>query len=108
MKKQILGYSILALLVIAGLGFYTNSLDLGLFKFFGPKREAVKREIFEQSKEYQHGTIQELDKMRLEYIRTKDLDVKGAIASRALRMTAEFDKSNLPPDIRFWLEEINK
>lgn len=94
------------LAVVLGLTWIIQGNDFFMYKFFAPKMEQVKREVFEKSKEYQHGTIQELDKMRLEYVKTNDADIKAAIGIRALRMVAEFDKSKLPADLREWIYSI--
>lgn len=97
---------VLFLVVILGITWIAQGNQFFLYKVFAPQYEEVKRDVFEQSKEYQHGTIQELDKMRLEHTKTKDADIKKAIESRAIRMVAEFDKNNLPDDLREWIYSI--
>lgn len=72
------------------------------YMLMAPKYEAVKREVFEQSKEYQHGTIQILDKIHTEHLQATDPAVKAALLKRAQRIAADFD--NLPSDLSQWLE----
>jgi len=86
--------------------FAIQGTDFFLFQYFAPKYEEAKRSVFVESKEYRHGTIQELDKMRLEHVKEKDPIVQRVLEERALRLTAEWDKSELPPDIEAWLRSI--
>lgn len=104
MKKVLIsvGIGIAALAVI----FILAGYSLGMFKFFAPKMEEAKREVFHQSKEYQDGTAQELSKMQMEYVKSDNPTVRTVIKNRALRMVAEFDLNDLPDDLRFWIEEL--
>ena len=47
--------------------FLIGVIDLGMFKFFAPKYENVRREVFENTKSYTHGKIQDLAKYKDEY-----------------------------------------
>lgn len=91
---------VVVIVFIIAMAWVVQGNQFFMYKVFAPKTEAVKREVFKQSKEYQHGTIQELDKTRLEYVKTNDADIKSVMEKRALRLVAEFDKSNLPDDLR--------
>lgn len=97
---------IVALACIVALGWFAAGNDLVMKQFFAPKYEEVKRETFEQSKQYQHGTIQELYKIQTEYLKSTDADFKKAMVKRALFMSAEFDRDNLPDDLREWIYSI--
>lgn len=108
MKNFLITACVIVAILIGTLGliWIAQGNEFFLYRYFAPKREAVKREVFEQSKEYQHGTIQELDKMRLEHVKSNSSTVKTVIENRALRMVAEFDKLNLPEDLRMWIYSI--
>ena len=97
---------IVALACIVGLGWFVAGNDLVMKQFFAPKYEEGKRATFEISKEYQHSTIQELYKMQTEYLKSTDEDFKKAIAKRALYLSSEFNKDNLPDDLREWIFTI--
>ena len=76
-----------------------------LTKFFAPREEAVRREVFEQSKAYNEGMAQELRRMQLEYVQAKP-EQKAALASIILHQTAGYDTSKLPSDLQQFLNEL--
>ena len=39
-----------------------------LYKYFGPKREEVRRQVFEETRSFRQGLIQELTQMQSAYI----------------------------------------
>lgn len=91
MKKwQIAGIGLLILAVPVLLGLY----NLGLFKFFAPKYENVRRDVFENTKSYLHGVQQDLGKYYLEY-QEADEDGKAAIKTTIQMRFAEVDVSKL-------------
>ena len=49
--------------------------------FFGPKRAAVERKIFRETRSYDEGMVQQLARYRLQYIRSESAEEKRAIAS---------------------------
>lgn len=91
MKKwQIVGITLAVLTVPVFLGLY----QLGMFKFFAPKFEDVRRDVFENTKSYLHGVQQDLGKYYLEY-QTADEDGKTAIRATIQMRFAEVDVSKL-------------
>ncbi len=78
-----------------------------LYKVFAPKQEAVRRQVFEQSKAYNEGMIEELQNMQMEYIKATP-DQKDALASIILHRAAAFDLDNCPPDLRDFIENLKK
>lgn len=91
------------LIVIAcllGLGWVFTGNDFFLYKYFAPKQEAVRREVFEQSKAYNQGMVQELQNMQFEYLRTTDPKAKDAMASIILHRSADYDPYKMPADLR--------
>ena len=77
---KIAGYSMLGLIVSLSLVFGLNYYGLVAFKFFAPKMEDARREVFENTKSYTHGKIQDLAKYYEEY-QKEDNEEKEAIAS---------------------------
>lgn len=76
--------------------------------FFGPKRAAVERKIFRETRSYDEGTVQQLSRYRLQFIRAKDPEEKRAIASTVRMMFAEYDPDRLPSsELRSFLKEVN-
>ena len=96
-----------AIIIIALLAFAFGLEWAGLkWKgFFAPKHEAVRRQVFLETRSYNEGKMQELVKYRLEYMRADEED-KAAIAS-AIRMSfAEYDETKLSPELCRFLRKI--
>jgi len=93
---------LLFVLIIFGLNYF----GLVQYKFFAPKFQEARREVFEHTQSYVEGKRQELTKYRLEYMRTENPTEKSAIRMTILNSFANFDESLLPPDLRSFLHEI--
>lgn len=78
-----------ALLFILGL------FELGWYKFFEPKKENIRREVFENTKSFTHGKIQDLAKYYEEYQKAETQDDKEAIKNFVQFNFAEFDASKI-------------
>ena len=97
MIKKI-GYGAICILTIAlliGAAFGLEWAGIKWQGFFGPKREAVRREVFKQTRSYNEAKEQELLKYRLEYMRAKDESDKKAIASTIRMSFADYDEKLL-------------
>lgn len=85
------------------------ALNLGVLewdRFFKPKRAAIEREVFLETRSYNEAKLQNLAKLRLEYLRAEAVD--DQISMKALESTirhtfAEYDSSKLPPEMRQFL-----
>lgn len=103
-----IGGSIVAFLLFACvIGWLAKGNDFFMFKFFAPREEAVRREVFENSKSYIHGTIQELRNMQMEYVKADD-NHKQALGSIILHRVNDFGESNLPMDLKTFVNQIKK
>jgi len=87
------------------IGFALNTAGFISYKFWAPKKEAVRREVFENTKSYNESKKQDLLKYRMEYIQADD-DSKEAIASVIRMMFADFDESKLEPELAEFLREM--
>ena len=105
MIKQIFVILLLIIVIIA-LGFGFGLLDLEFFKFFAPKYQNVKREVFLNTRSYNEAAMQDLTKYRLEYIKANTMEEKAAIVSLIRHRFAEYDSSKLPQELRKFLDEI--
>lgn len=86
------------------LTFATGLVDLGYFKFFEPKKENIRREVFEQTQSYVHGKLQDLAKYKKEYDEAETQEDKDAIRSVILLRFAEFDESHVAsPNLKQFL-----
>ena len=92
MKKVFIG--IVAFIGIIALVFLLELIGLGFFKFFEPKKENIRREVFENTKSYLHGIQQDLGKYYREY-QKGDAEEKAAIRGVVNMRFAEVDAAKL-------------
>jgi hypothetical protein len=94
-KFKIAGIGIGVLVGFLALQFVLGLYGLAWFKFFEPKKEDIRREIFENTQSYVHGKIQDLAKYKLEYDALKDPSAKEAIRQVIVMRFAEFDETKI-------------
>ena len=90
--------TLLTVILILGISFF-------LYKVFAPKYEQTRREVFEQTKSYNQGMIQELQNMQFEYVKADDTH-KQALASIILHRVADFPEDKLPVDLRTFIQKL--
>lgn len=73
---------------------------------FGTRYASADREIFENSKPFIHGQIENLSRLRLEYQTTENADHKNAIRLMVVTQTANLDKSQVPYDLQQWINSL--
>lgn len=107
---KVFGYVVLGvvgLVLLASLAFGLEWAGIKWYGFFGPKREAVRREVFKQTRSYNEGKEQELIKLRLEYMRESDEDAKKALASAIRHSFADYDEALIDSaELRTFLKTI--
>jgi hypothetical protein len=98
---------ILAVVVITFgiLGGMMAGQGLFFYKFFAPKFENARREVFEQTKSYQEGMSQELRAMQERYI-TATPSQQAALRDVILHRVADYPEENLPSDLRAFLGQL--
>lgn len=101
------GVGVLVLALLLGLTWTFQGNDFFMYKFFGLKYENTRREIFEQSKAYNQGVIQELQNMQFEYIKADEAH-KNALASIILHRSADYDMDRLPADLRAFINDLKR
>lgn len=107
MKTKIVLLSILALVSLGSMMFGLEWAGIAWKGFFGPKHEAVRREVFKQTRSYNEAKEQELLKYRLEYLRAKDATDKAALASTIRMAFADYDENLLDStELRAFLAQI--
>ena len=96
-----------AIAVIAVVAFGLEYAGLKWMKFFAPRRAEIRREVFEETKSYVHGKIQDLSKYYGEYQRAETLADKEAIRALIQMQFAEFDAANIrEPRLHSFLIEM--
>ena len=73
--------------------------------FIGPKRENVRREVFENTRSYNEAKLQDLAKYKNQYELATEED-KIVIAETIKHMFANYDATKLPHKLKIFLEEI--
>lgn len=86
-------------------GFATQGTEFFMYKFWAPKQENVRREVFENTKSYKQGVAQDLYKTQEEYIKA-DSSEKCTLATVILHRYADVNEDNLPVDLRNFLSEL--
>lgn len=103
--KYTVGWIVFGLLVVFGGAWAVEGNDFFLTKYFAPKEEAVRRQVFEESKAYNDGMAQQLEAHRLDYIKATP-EQRQAIGSVILHQFAGYDKNRLSPDERLFLDKV--
>ncbi|KKL04271.1 hypothetical protein LCGC14_2617760 [marine sediment metagenome] len=94
-KLKIFGITVGGLIALLLLMVVLGLFGLGWFKFFGPKYEDVRRDIFENTQSYVHGKIQALAKYKNEHDRAESPAGKEAIRQLIINQFAEFDETKI-------------
>lgn len=94
-----------ALILLALVAFVIQGTDFFLYKTFAPRQEAVRREVFEQSKAYRDGLMQELRSAQIDYARATAPQQKQAIGALVLHDAAGFS-GDLPPDLEAFIRAV--
>lgn len=105
MKIRYIFGGLLTLVLLGSLAFGTEWAGLAWKGYFAPKHEAVRRQVFKQTRSYNEGKEQELLKLRLEYLRA-DKEDKQAIASTIRHAFADYDENLLTPELRRFLHSM--
>jgi len=77
--------------------FSIAMFDLQWRRFFNPKYENVRREVYESTQSYVHGKAKDLPRYKHEWDKA-DPDEKLAIESVIRQQFAEFDETKLQSD----------
>lgn len=94
---------LLALLIVMAasyvIGFIATGGDLFIYKFFAPRQEAVRRQVYEQTKSYRQGSTQRLNTLCTQVSET-NADHKGMINSVIAQEFAEWNSDDVPDYLR--------
>ena len=104
--KQVFGVAALALVAILALSWVFQRNDWFMYKVFAPKYEQVRRETFQQTKSYNQGVIQELDRAYRDYNAAASDQEKDAIKSVVLHQVADYDIEKLPSYLREFVQKL--
>lgn len=99
------------MIVLCAIGFVVLILALdygGLLwqSFIAPKRENVRRNVFEKTRSYNEAKLQDLVRYRMQYMRAKSDEDKEAISSTIRHLFSNYEDKNLTPELRDFLKMI--
>ncbi len=86
--------------------FGLNALGFGVFAFFAPKYEAVRRDQMIESRAYSEGTVRELYTLQRQYRDAKTDPERETIAAAARHEFTIYPKDRLPLDLRDFMAQV--
>lgn len=90
-----------------GLTWVVQGNDFFLYSVFAPKYEQVRRSTFEQSRAFNEGMAQELQRMWLDYQHATDPGEKAAIRSLVTHRVAGYEVDNIQnPQLRGFVRQM--
>lgn len=92
---KIILISIVSIVSLISILFGFGVLELEFMKFFGPKKENIRREIFENTKSYSHGKQMDLARYYEEYQKAESEKDKELIANLIKMQFGSFDDSQI-------------
>ncbi len=104
---KVFGISVGVIVGILALSWVVIGNDFFLYRYFAPKQEAVRRQVFEQTKSYNQGMIQELQNMQFQYEQADDAH-KAALGSIILHRAADYDEDKLPRDLYSFIQQLKR
>ncbi len=104
MKPVVVG--ILVLVGVLAFTWIIMGNNFFLYKVFAPKMEETRREVFEETKSYNQGMIQELQNMQFQYVATKDSAARASLASIILQRAADYPEDRLPAELRQFIQKL--
>lgn len=105
--SKIVGFMLLFIVMLLSLGWLSDANDLLKYKFFGPRNEAVRREVLQQSKAYKQGSVQRLGTLCTQVASTDDSH-KGLINDVIAHEFVEWDMKDVPEHLRTCLADARK
>jgi len=103
---RIVLYVVLALTAVYGIGFLATGGDLAIYRFWAPKQENAKREVFENTQSYVQGKTEYLSRLRYEYQSLPAGPQKDAMRTMILSEASTVDNSKLPADLQGFIQQL--
>ena len=98
---------LVTILLLFGLTWMVQGNEFFMYKVFAPKKEQVRREVFEQTKSYKQGMVQEISNMQFEYEQASP-EHKAALAKIILHRAADYPENELPTDLRIFISSLKE
>lgn len=98
--------AVVGIVLLIALAFVMELGGLKWKEYFAPKHEAIRRKVFKETMSFNEAKVQELVKLRFEYIKEKDTATKEALAFTIRHKFADYDENKLPQELRDFLHQI--
>ena len=85
-----------------------NFVQYGVFSFFAPRYEAVRRDVMIESRYYSEATVRELYRLMRQYRAATSDEGRATIRAVALHEFSIFPKDRLPDDLRVWFAQLDQ
>jgi len=97
------------LLAILALTWVIQGNDFFMYKFFGLRYEQTRRQIFEQSRAFNQGMIQELENMQFEYEKASP-EHRTALRSIILHRASGYNLNDpdVPASLRAFINQLKR
>ena len=94
--------------VLFGLVIFSGLIYFGpeIKEHFGTRYASADREIFENSKPFIHGSIENLNRLRMQYELAGSDNHRNAIKTMVVTQTATLDKTQIPYDLQTWIKSL--
>ena len=102
---KMFGFVICFFMVLFSLMWMIQGNAFFMYKFFAPKQEQVRREVFEETKSYRQGMVQELQNMQFEYVKASP-EHKSALRGIILHRAADFPPNDMPYDLAMFINQL--
>lgn len=96
------------LVVMFGMTWLVEGNDFFLYKYFAPRQEQVRRQVFETTRSFNQGMIQELENMQFEYDKTTDPTAKDSLAQIILHRASGYNLNDpdVPQSLRTFISQL--
>lgn len=91
--------------VLVMFSFAATGFDFAMFKFWAPKYENAKTEVFHNTQGYQDGKIAYISTLRLQY-QTTDGNEKKALRTLIISEASTIDNNKLPLDLQTFINDL--
>ena len=98
---------LLLMVAAAGIGFISQGTNFFMYKFFAPKQEAVRRQVYENTKSFHQGSIQRLNTLCTQ-IAGADDDHKPMLNDVVAQEFAEWNSDDVPDYLRGCLSRARR
>jgi len=105
---SIIGTILGVVILFFGLGFLVEGSDFFLYKFWAPKQENVRRQVFENTQSYVQGKVEYLIRLRYQYQSLPEGSQKSSIRMLILDEASTVDQGKLPIDLQSFIQSLKE